>query len=119
MISSDVIYYPVVYTNRTDSIEEVLCVGYSDYLDANFCDQSAIVPSEAQLETMTAAPYIGCNFCRSNAYPSILLDSTLGFYYQTCLSKSNSGVDLTGENAPCDEVGYILRWDGYFIEEEQ
>ena len=97
----------------------MLCVGYSDYLDPTFCDHDTVVPSVDQYESMTTLPYIGCNFCRSNAYPSVLEDSTLGFYYQTCLSKANTDIDLTGENAPCDEVGYILRWDGYFIEEEQ
>ena len=26
---------------------------------------------------------------------------------------------MDSENAPCEEVGYIKRWDGYFIEAEQ
>ena len=117
-MDATVTYYPLAYSNRTDSIAEVMCVGLSDYIDANFCDHETIVPSVSQYESMAYTPYIGCNFCRTNAYPSVLFDSVLGFYYQTCISKANADIDLTAENAPCDESGYILRWDGYFIEEE-
>ena len=68
---------------------------------------------------MSTDIYIGCNVCRGNSYPKINKDDILGFYYSSCESKAQSTLDLQALNAPCDEVGYILRPDGFFIEEEQ
>ena len=71
------------------------------------------------MDALTTNTYIGCNVCRGNSYPEINKDDTLGFYVQSCASKAQSKLDLEALNAPCDEAGYILRMDGYFIEEEQ
>ena len=34
-------YHPVVYNNKTDSIEEILCIGVSDYIDISVCGQTS------------------------------------------------------------------------------
>ena len=31
-------YYPMWYTNKTDGISEVFCVGVNDYIDTDICD---------------------------------------------------------------------------------
>ena len=71
------------------------------------------------MEALTTDIYIGCNFCRGNSYPQVNIDDTLGFYYRSCISKAKSNIDFQALNAPCDEAGYLLRLDGFFIEEEQ
>lgn len=74
------------------------------------------MPSTNQLSSLTTV-YIGCNVCSANSIPIVYLDTTFGYYYQECQSTQN--FDLTVENAPCPTSGEILRWDGYFIKEEQ
>ena len=32
-------YYPIWYTNNTDGISEVFCVGLHDYIDTDVCAQ--------------------------------------------------------------------------------
>ena len=76
-----------------------------------------ILPSFDHIETLVDTEfYIGCNICSKNTIPIVTYDTTFGTYIQDCEPVTN--YDLTVENAPCPQSGEILRWNGYFIEEE-
>ena len=118
-------FNPRPYSNITDSIDEILCHSPAGYIDSS-CDHDGVVVDQDFLDSLTgdlAATIqttldetIGCGDCVSGYFAIIEYDEILGAYYQWCDSSDN--YDTESENTPCDETGYIKRWQGY-IEEEQ
>ena len=47
----------------------------------------------------------GCNICEQSYIPHVFHDKTLGFYYQTCLSRET--YDLNKADVPCFNIGYV------------
>ena len=47
-------YYPLRYMNNTDTIDEVLCVALSDYIEEKSCNHNTVVPDQAYYDSLTS-----------------------------------------------------------------